>query len=270
MKYKSKDTHKKSFVKSFIWRIVGVITLAAITYLYTGNWIQTTWITFLHHGIFLIVFYLHERFWQRVDIKNLLARSLLKCLTYETILGNFILAIITLAITGDVQQMTKITLTYIGIKHLLYIWNEFIWKEIEWGKKKKKVVYAYVVADLFHIGHLKHLERAKKYGDYLIVGVLTDEATMEKKPRSIIPENERYLIIDALKIVDKVVWQEEYSPLRNIQKIKPDVLMESTSHKEQPANNYVLSYGGKIIQSPYYEKQSSTLIKKKIIENGKK
>jgi cytidyltransferase-like protein len=268
MKYKSSDTHKKSFLKSFIWRIVGVLTLAGITYFYTGSWITTTWITFLHHGVFLIVFYLHERFWERVNIKNMLVRSLLKCLTYETILGNFILGIITLAITGDIQSMTKITLTYIGIKHLLYIWNEFIWKNIKWGKKRKKVVYAYVVADLLHVGHLKHLERAKKQGDYLIVGVLSDGATMEKKPEPIISFSERLAMVEALKCVDEVVPQLNYSPLPNVEVFEPDVLMESTSHKEQPANDFVLSYGGKVIQSPYYEKESSTLIKKRILERG--
>lgn len=270
MKYENKDTHKKSFIKSFIWRIAGIFILAGVTYFYTRNWITTSWVTFLHHGVFLIVFYLHERFWQHVDIKNLLARSLLKCLTYETILGNFILAIITLTITGDVQSMTKITLTYIGIKHLIYIWNEFIWKDIEWGKKKKKIVYAYVVADLFHTGHLKHLERAKEYGDYLIVGVLSDQATMEKKPKPILSFGERMRIIEALKCVDEVLPQLNYSPLPNIQVLRPDVLMESTNHPEQPANDYVSSYGGKVIQSPYYEKQSSTMIKEKIIKNGKK
>lgn len=265
---KSNDTHRKSFIKSFIWRIVGVLTLAAVTYFYTRSWITTTWVTFLHHGVFLIVFYLHERFWQHVDIKNMLARSLLKCLTYETILGNFILAIITLSITGDVQSMTKITLTYIGIKHLLYVWNEFIWKKIKWGKRKKIIVYAYVVGDLLHIGHLIHLERAKIHGDYLIVGVLSDSATMEKKPKPTISFGERMAMVEALKCVDEVIPQLNYSPLRNVEVLEPDVLMESTSHKEQPANDYVKSYGGKVIQSPYYEKQSTTSIKKNIRKTG--
>jgi len=49
--------------------------------------------------------------------------------TYETLLGNIILGTITYAITGDWKAMTVITLTYIGIKHIMYIINEFIWKE---------------------------------------------------------------------------------------------------------------------------------------------
>ena len=86
------------------------------------------------HGIFLFVFWAHERFWFHVDYKDPMLRSVLKCFTYETILGTFILGIITLVITGDIQQMSQITFTYIGIKHLLYIINEFGWRMIKWGK----------------------------------------------------------------------------------------------------------------------------------------
>jgi len=258
----TKDSHKKSIIKSIVWRIVGVLTLGVVTYFYTRSWIITTWVTFLHHGVFLIVFYLHERFWQRVDIKNMLVRSILKCLTYETILGTFILGIITLAITGDIQQMTRITFTYIGIKHLMYVVNEFIWKG------KRKVVYAYVCGDILHIGHLRHLKRAAAQGTKLIVGVLTDEAIMEKKSKAIIPFDERLETIQALKFVDLVIPQHIYSPLENIKKYKPDILMESTDHDVQPANEYVKSYGGEVVQSLYYYLQSSSSIKNKIKKEG--
>jgi len=131
------EKHSRSIVKSAIWRVVGVIVLAAVTYGYTGSWITTTWVTFLHHFVFLFVFYFHERFWMHVDYKppfnTMTKRSIAKCLTYETLLGNFFLAIITLVITGNVQTMTQITLTYIGIKHVIFVINEFIWKKIKFG-----------------------------------------------------------------------------------------------------------------------------------------
>ncbi len=130
------ETQERSWIKSAIWRVVGVLVLGAVTFVYTDNWVTTSWITFLHHGVFLIVFALHERFYQHVDYTGL-KRKLLKMFTYETILGNFILAIITLSITGSVQSMSKITLTYIGIKHFIYIWNEFLWDRIKWGISKK-------------------------------------------------------------------------------------------------------------------------------------
>ncbi len=49
-----------------------------------------------------------------------------------------------------------------------------------------KIGYAYVVADLIHIGHLKHLQACQGLCDKLIVGVLTDGAVMEKKVKPII------------------------------------------------------------------------------------
>ena len=65
---------------------------------------------------------------------NYTARSIAKMFTYETICGNIILGIITYAITGSWKTMTAITITYIAIKHLIYILNEFVWKKIKWGK----------------------------------------------------------------------------------------------------------------------------------------
>src|SRR3990167_2246684 len=128
------ETVKRSSLKLFLWRIVGVVILASVTYFYTHKWITTTWITGLHHGIFFFVFFAHERFWQHINFTGL-QRKLLKMMCYETILGNFVLGIISLVITGNVQQMTQITLTYIFIKHIVYIFNEFIWEHIYWGIK---------------------------------------------------------------------------------------------------------------------------------------
>ena len=121
--------------------------------------------------------------------------------------------------------------------------------------------YAYVVADILHVGHLRHLMNCKAMCDVLIVGVLTDEATMEKKPRPIIPFEERMLLIDALECVDVVYAQETYSPYGNVDCIKPDILFESESHKEPCLNPH-----GKTIVTPYYPLQSTTAIKQKIVE----
>ena len=129
-----KESKIRSITKSIMWRILGVLVLAAVTYAYTGNWITVGLVTFIHHFVFLFVYYLNERFFQHVDYTGT-KRVIIKCIAYETILGTFILGIITLIITGDVQQMTKITITYISIKHILYVFNEFVWEKIKWKKK---------------------------------------------------------------------------------------------------------------------------------------
>ena len=243
--------------KSIVWRILGVFWLAFITWAFTRNWLQTSLITFIHHGTFLIVFYLHERIWLKVKMRY---RQVAKSITYEIILGNVILGIITYLITKDPVKMSAITLTYIFTKLIMYYYYERLWE--------RKIVYAYVVADILHIGHIRFLENAKHKGDYLIVGVLTDKAVMEKKPKPVIPFKERMRTIAALKCVDEAIPQAAYSPLDNIKNVKPDILIESDEHTTQPANDFVKSYGGKIEVLPYYQIQSSTKIKNKICENN--
>ena len=129
-----KESHLRSIVKSIIWRILGIIVLAIVTYTITRSWIVTGWITFLHHFIFLFVFYIHERFYQFVTLRGIW-RAISKVVSYEIILGNFILGIITLLITGDVHKMTVITLTYISIKIVMLIVYDLIWNKIRWGLK---------------------------------------------------------------------------------------------------------------------------------------
>jgi uncharacterized membrane protein len=125
----------RSAIKSFLWRVLGVIILASVTYFYTRKWITTSLITFIHHGVFLFVFYFHERIWLKMKYPiNYTARSIAKMFTYETLCGNVILGTISYLITGSWKQMTAITLTYIGIKHITYILNEFVWKKIKLGK----------------------------------------------------------------------------------------------------------------------------------------
>ena len=127
-----KDSHLRSVLKSIIWRITGVIILAIITYLYTRNWITTGLVTFIHHFVFLFVFYFHERIWLKFKKPIGLKRKIFKMLTYETLCGFIILGTIIYLITGSWLAMTQITLTYIGIKHIVYILNEFVWEKIKW------------------------------------------------------------------------------------------------------------------------------------------
>ena len=135
---------------------------------------------------------------------------------------------------------------------------------------KEKVVYAYVVADLLHVGHVVALENAKKQGDKLIVGVLTDEATMEKKQSPILNFNERVRLVEALKCVDAAVVQETYSPIDNLKKIRPDIHMESDDHDEEDLKEtraIAKEIGCEIIITPYYSGQSSSKIKNKVVEH---
>lgn len=68
--------------------------------------------------------------------------------------------------------------------------------------------YTTGVYDMFHIGHLNVIRRAKEKCDYLIVGVSTDELVIhEKKKKPVIPFEERIEIVKAIRYVDEVVPQ---------------------------------------------------------------
>ena len=72
------------------------------------------------------------------------------------------------------------------------------------AEKRYKVGYTDGVYDLFHVGHLNMIQAAKKYSEYLIVGVHGDDVVEGyKNRRPIIPEEERRRIIGAIKGVDR-------------------------------------------------------------------
>ena len=129
------------------------------------------------------------------------------------------------------------------------------------------IVYAYVCGDILHKGHIEHLKNCKALGDKLIVGVLTDEAIMEKKARPVMGFDERFDLVRGLEWVDIAVPQHTYSPLDNVKSLRPDILAEATDHKEQPANNFMKSIGGRVVAFPYYPKHSSTQLKDKVRKN---
>jgi D-beta-D-heptose 7-phosphate kinase/D-beta-D-heptose 1-phosphate adenosyltransferase len=133
--------------------------------------------------------------------------------------------------------------------------------------EKVTIVYAYVVADILHEGHVLFLENAKKLGDKLIVGVLTDRAVMERKPEPVMSFPQRLGMVKALKCVDCAVAQDAYSPLGNVKEINPDILIESSDHLDKPANDYMESIGGRVVSLPYYPGNSSTDLKEKITRN---
>ena len=73
-----------------------------------------------------------------------------------------------------------------------------------------KRVYTDMAADMFHVGHLNLIKRAKSLGDYLIVGIHSDDDIGQYKRRPIIPQGDRYEMIRSCRYVDEVI---EAAPL---------------------------------------------------------
>lgn len=133
-----------------------------------------------------------------------------------------------------------------------------------------RIVYSYYVLDIVHRGHLLYMRNAKAMAGQdgvSIVGILTDKAVMERKLKPILSFDERVELAKAIKYNDLVIVQETYSPLPNLKQIRPDIAIESASHKQEETEKirqYMESIKSRLIVMPYYPSQSSTEIRKKI------
>ena len=99
----------------------------------------------------------------------------------------------------------------------------------------KIVGYTTGVYDMFHIGHLNVIRRAKEQCDYLIVGVSTDELVQKEKNKTpVIPYEERAAIVAALRYVDEVVPQEDKNKLGAWEKYHFDKMFVGSDWKGTP------------------------------------
>ena len=107
-------------------------------------------------------------------------------------------------------------------------------------KKKYKVGYTTGVFDLFHIGHLNILKRAKEQCDYLIVGVSTDENVMTYKHKQpVIPFEQRKAILESIRYVDQVVPQENMDKLKAWEQYHFDVMFHGSDWKGSTMYNEI-------------------------------
>lgn len=84
--------------------------------------------------------------------------------------------------------------------------------------QKEKIVITYGTFDMFHIGHLRLLQRLKKLGDKLIVAVSTNEFNAIKGKTTVIPFTDRIEIVKNIKCVDEVIaennWEQKVSDIQ--------------------------------------------------------
>ncbi len=87
-----------------------------------------------------------------------------------------------------------------------------------------KTIITYGTFDMFHLGHLRLLQRLKELGDTLIVGVSTDEFNTIKKKKTLIPFEQRKEIVANIKCVDNVIPEESWEQkIHDIQKYNVDI-----------------------------------------------
>jgi D-beta-D-heptose 7-phosphate kinase/D-beta-D-heptose 1-phosphate adenosyltransferase len=121
-----------------------------------------------------------------------------------------------------------------------------------------KVIFTNGVFDLLHPGHIFLLRAAKELGGKLIVGINSDESAKQlgKRPKRPIQKQEaRKVILEANRYVDKVIIFDEVSPMKLIEKLKPDIIVKGGDYRKKDVvgKRFVESLGGKVVIVPFEE-----------------
>ncbi len=131
-------------------------------------------------------------------------------------------------------------------------------------RRGKRVVFTNGCFDIIHSGHAVYLDRAKKRGDFLIVGLNRDDSVRRLKGmnRPIMKFAERALLLSYLTPVDLVVGFGDDTPLKLIKSLKPDVLAKGADYKivEIVGAKEVVRLGGKVVRIPLVRGKSTSSI----------
>ena len=131
------------------------------------------------------------------------------------------------------------------------------------------VGYTTGVFDMFHVGHLNLLMRAREQCDRLIVGVSTDEVVISyKKHPPIVPYAERVAIVKAIRYVDEVVPQTSMDKFAAWEKLHFNRLFHGNDWKGSAMYNEVeaklRAVGVEVVYFPYTQGTSSTLLAERL------
>jgi len=136
-------------------------------------------------------------------------------------------------------------------------------------KSKKKIIFTNGCFDILHLGHVKYLEKAKKLGDVLIVGVNSDDSVsrLKGKNRPVNRINDRCCVLASLKSVDYVIPFSEDTPIELIRTIVPDILVKGGDYKDREVIGEKIAR--KLVLIDFEEGKSTSNIISKIQENDR-
>jgi len=137
-----------------------------------------------------------------------------------------------------------------------------------------KKVYVGMSADMIHPGHLNIIKEASKLGD-VIVGLLTDKAIASYKRLPVLKFEQRKIIIESIKGVNKVIPQHELDYSINLKEVQPDFVVHGDDWKDgiqqktrQRVIETLAEWGGELIEVPYTKGISSTQLNQSLKEIG--
>jgi D-beta-D-heptose 7-phosphate kinase / D-beta-D-heptose 1-phosphate adenosyltransferase len=137
-----------------------------------------------------------------------------------------------------------------------------------WRRDNQYVVFTNGCFDLLHSGHVTYLEKARKLGDRLVVGLNTDSSVRALKgpSRPVINEEDRARVLAALESVDAVVLFDEKTPIELIRDLRPDVLVKGDDYSEEQVIGAaeVKAWGGRVELVPVVPERSTSGILAKL------
>jgi len=152
--------------------------------------------------------------------------------------------------------------------------DEIISIRNEFKQEGKKVVFTNGCFDILHSGHVDYLNKAKAFGDILIIGLNSDKSVKNIKgeKRPIIDEIDRAFLLSNLKAVDYVVLFDEDTPDKLIKSILPDVLVKGADWELEKivGRKEVEEAGGRVERVEFVSQLSSSLIIDTILSRYKK
>ena len=134
--------------------------------------------------------------------------------------------------------------------------------------ERKKIVFTNGCFDLLHVGHVRYLAQAKKLGDFLIIGLNSDNSVKELKgeDRPMNSFEDRATLLSAIESVDSVIMFEEQTPENLIKDIVPDILVKGGDYNIEDIVGFqtVIQNGGLVKSLSFYDGYSTTNYIKKI------
>ncbi len=128
----------------------------------------------------------------------------------------------------------------------------------------KKIVFTNGCFDIIHAGHVKYLEEAKKLGDILVLGLNSDDSVSRLKgpSRPVNNQNDRAIVISALKSIDFVAIFDQDTPYELIGVVQPDVLVKGGDYNPDDivGADIVRARGGKVVTIDFVEGKSTSSI----------
>ena len=160
----------------------------------------------------------------------------------------------------------------VSYKDKIYELHNAVSKVDALKKQGNKIVFTNGCFDLLHHGHIFYLEKSRQLGDFLVVGLNSDDSVKRLKGsgRPIKTLESRKAVLAGLASVDMVIVFEEDTPLHLIQNIVPDVLVKGGDYQKEDivGGPFVVENGGSIEVIDFLEGYSSSSIVDKMENNG--